>query len=167
MMPSVMVAQRNATSERSSDLQLPRERLAVAIFFRDTSKNLDQSLSKQAPPVLKVPLLSAPKCFFSTWCLAASIGQREVTARNRIHASHLKSEKIMTSDAARWRRRIFGAAETRLLVLMLSFFLLLPTTIASSRSSSSSSSSSANYSPYHYDMTVPQFTPDGRLLQVE
>jgi len=47
---------------------------------------------------------------------------------------------------------------------MLSILLLLPTTMASSRSSSSSS---ANYSPYHYDMTVPQFTPDGRLLQVE
>ena len=33
--------------------------------------------------------------------------------------------------------------------------------------SSSSSSRSTNYSPYQYDMTVPQFTPDGRLLQVE
>lgn len=30
-----------------------------------------------------------------------------------------------------------------------------------------SSPRSYNYNPYQYDMTVPQFTPDGRLLQVE
>ena len=29
------------------------------------------------------------------------------------------------------------------------------------------SSSSQNYNAYNYDMTTPQFTPDGRLLQVE
>jgi 20S proteasome alpha/beta subunit len=29
------------------------------------------------------------------------------------------------------------------------------------------SSSRSNYNPYQYDLTVPQFTPDGRLLQVE
>jgi Proteasome subunit A N-terminal signature/Proteasome subunit len=34
-------------------------------------------------------------------------------------------------------------------------------------SSTSSSSSSTNYNPYQYDMATPQFTPDGRLLQVE
>jgi 20S proteasome alpha/beta subunit len=28
-------------------------------------------------------------------------------------------------------------------------------------------SSRSNYNPYQYDLTVPQFTPDGRLLQVE
>lgn len=27
--------------------------------------------------------------------------------------------------------------------------------------------SSTSYNPYQYDTTVPQFTPDGRLLQVE
>ena len=29
------------------------------------------------------------------------------------------------------------------------------------------SASRSNYNPYQYDLTVPQFTPDGRLLQVE
>lgn len=29
------------------------------------------------------------------------------------------------------------------------------------------SSPRSNYNPYQYDLTVPQFTPDGRLLQVE
>ena len=36
-----------------------------------------------------------------------------------------------------------------------------------SEAMSSSSGGNSNYSPYQYDMTVPQFTPDGRLLQVE
>ena len=31
----------------------------------------------------------------------------------------------------------------------------------------SSTSNFNNYNAYHYDMTTPQFTPDGRLLQVE
>jgi Proteasome subunit A N-terminal signature/Proteasome subunit len=38
---------------------------------------------------------------------------------------------------------------------------------SSGTSSTSSSSSNTNYNPYQYDMTTPQFTPDGRLLQVE
>jgi Proteasome subunit A N-terminal signature/Proteasome subunit len=32
---------------------------------------------------------------------------------------------------------------------------------------SASSSQSQMYNPYQYDLTIPQFTPDGRLLQVE
>ena len=30
-----------------------------------------------------------------------------------------------------------------------------------------SSASPSNYNPYQYDLTIPQYTPDGRLLQVE
>ena len=44
------------------------------------------------------------------------------------------------------------------LVLYLSASFLLP---------SLSAASSNNYNVYSYDMTTPQFTPDGRLLQVE
>jgi 20S proteasome alpha/beta subunit len=44
------------------------------------------------------------------------------------------------------------------------FFTLF---LTAASSSSSSSSSSNNYNAYNYDMTTPQFTPDGRLLQVE
>jgi Proteasome subunit A N-terminal signature/Proteasome subunit len=38
---------------------------------------------------------------------------------------------------------------------------------SSSTAGSTSSPNSNNYNPYQYDMTTPQFTPDGRLLQVE
>lgn len=42
------------------------------------------------------------------------------------------------------------------------FFSLILTAAASA-----SSTASNNYNAYNYDMTTPQFTPDGRLLQVE
>jgi Proteasome subunit A N-terminal signature/Proteasome subunit len=38
---------------------------------------------------------------------------------------------------------------------------------ASAAAGSTSSPNNNNYNPYQYDMTTPQFTPDGRLLQVE
>jgi 20S proteasome alpha/beta subunit len=38
---------------------------------------------------------------------------------------------------------------------------------SSSAAGSTSSHNNNNYNPYQYDMTTPQFTPDGRLLQVE
>lgn len=43
-----------------------------------------------------------------------------------------------------------------MLLLLSLFCLLISTTIANQ-----------NYNAYNYDMTTPQFTPDGRLLQVE
>ena len=48
------------------------------------------------------------------------------------------------------------------MVLSWSFWICLHvTTVAAA------ASSQWNYNPYLYDMTIPQFTPDGRLLQVE
>lgn len=45
--------------------------------------------------------------------------------------------------------------------LSLLLLLLIPPTAASKTNINS------KYNAYHYDMTTPQFTPDGRLLQVE
>lgn len=55
-------------------------------------------------------------------------------------------------------------------VLLVSSFALLVSSTAPGlfiAAAPSTSSSSSSYSPYQYDLTVPQFTPDGRLLQVE
>lgn len=46
-----------------------------------------------------------------------------------------------------------------MLLLVLVSLSIIPT--------GSASSSNQNYNAYNYDMTTPQFTPDGRLLQVE
>ena len=60
-----------------------------------------------------------------------------------------------------WPRIVLRTPVVRRILLCL---LLLNGTVVPPAMSSSSNS---NYSPYQYDMTVPQFTPDGRLLQVE
>jgi len=56
------------------------------------------------------------------------------------------------------------------LVLSSHFSMFVPFVPFVSSSSASSSSSTVNrntYNVYNYDQTTPQFTPDGRLLQVE
>ena len=59
------------------------------------------------------------------------------------------------------------AARMRSFLLIFHVLLSLVVVIVVDGSSYSSSSSSNNYNAYHYDMTTPMFTPDGRLLQVE
>lgn len=55
---------------------------------------------------------------------------------------------------------------SRLLPLLL-LYVTASLSLVSSSSSSSSTASYSNYNAYQYDLTTPQFTPDGRLLQVE
>lgn len=52
---------------------------------------------------------------------------------------------------------------------MLLFMILLASTVVTvaAAAAADSKTASANYNPYQYDLTVPQFTPDGRLLQTE
>ncbi|CAJ1957132.1 unnamed protein product [Cylindrotheca closterium] len=50
------------------------------------------------------------------------------------------------------------------LQLFKAFFLMI---VSSASFFHASASSNMNYNAYNYDMTTPQFTPDGRLLQVE
>jgi len=45
--------------------------------------------------------------------------------------------------------------------------LLLVIVLTITTGSTGATTSSSNYNAYQYDMTTPQFTPDGRLLQVE
>jgi Proteasome subunit A N-terminal signature len=52
--------------------------------------------------------------------------------------------------------------KVRVVLLYLGFIVFAGTVIVEAAASSSSS-----YSPYQYDLTIPQYTPDGRLLQVE
>ena len=58
----------------------------------------------------------------------------------------------------------FTLASTWLLLLLQVF---MPFVSSSSSSSSSSTVNRNTYNVYNYDQTTPQFTPDGRLLQVE
>ena len=87
----------------------------------------------------------------------------ELTVRRR---ERDKKEESRTASglAQMWFPRSRRSATTTAMLCCYIFvlslvFLLQPVNC--------SSSSNQNYPTYQYDMTVPQFTPDGRLLQVE
>ncbi|VEU40004.1 unnamed protein product [Pseudo-nitzschia multistriata] len=65
----------------------------------------------------------------------------------------------MMASADGWRKDVLVRIFPFVLLQVFSFFL--------SPSSASSTTNRNTYNVYNYDQTTPQFTPDGRLLQVE
>jgi hypothetical protein len=112
---------------------------------------------------------------------------KSVVRAKMISSSLLRASSAFEVDAAACnisRKRGYNDTSNRFhrrqrrtsrLTLILSQFLLaglhlLPWTSPSIPFvivSASSTASSKNYNIYQYDLTTPQFTPDGRLLQVE
>ena len=79
---------------------------------------------------------------------------------------------LATTRGSKRRRRASSYSLSMLLLqrcttTWLTAALVVPCFFFTRVLAESSSNSNSNYNPYQYDQTFPQFTPDGRLLQLE